>query len=608
LRAWAPGLLAAALAVLVYAATLGFAQAYDDQFVLRSPLLDHPFDLRAILSGGFYAHAERVNGLYRPLGQWSLVLNAVLGRALTGTAEAWTGYHAVNVLLHAAASFLVFAWLQDLLGGEPRGRWLAGCAAVLWSIHPTHAEVAANITARYESLALVFGLGFLIAHRRSARIRAWIAPALFLAALGCKESAVAFLPLAAFSDLLFPIEGRRWSVRDWLGSSAALALWFALRGAALSDSKTIPVFIENPVSEAPAWIRVLTAARVQLLYLRDQALPLWLSPDHSYADILPVRSPLDLGVLGFGAVAAIALAFACRARRKAPAIPLAVVGYAILFAPASNFAMPLGTIMADRLAYAPSIFTCLLAALLVARVRHVRARYAILVVLSAALSFASFRGARAWTNDTALGFAQVRAAPESAKAHGNLADALRRDGRLAEAVPEYLRSIEIYPYRPNPHQGLAQTYDYLGEDPEKSLEEWLRAIRFGSRPGDVAAEAALDAADLGDWKAFDERRQERSLADPYDPRLISADGARAAAVRLLREPKDLADHARGKDLLRRGAYADAERSLLRAIHKRDVPAKKLAEVLSDVATCNEALGKAPRAERFRRLAAQAGDL
>jgi hypothetical protein len=75
--------------------------------------------------------------------------------------------------LHAAASFLVYAWIRSLGRARPApSKWIAGCTALLWAAHPTHAEVVANVTARYESLALVFGLGFLLAHRAGPRARA----------------------------------------------------------------------------------------------------------------------------------------------------------------------------------------------------------------------------------------------------------------------------------------------------------------------------------------------------------------------------------------------------------------------------------------------------
>ena len=77
-RSIAPGLVAAAIAIAVYAATLSHRFAYDDSELLHSPLLSHPWDLRGVFTGGFYAHSERVYGLYQPLGQWCLLLNAAV--------------------------------------------------------------------------------------------------------------------------------------------------------------------------------------------------------------------------------------------------------------------------------------------------------------------------------------------------------------------------------------------------------------------------------------------------------------------------------------------------------------------------------------------------
>ncbi len=231
----APGLVAAALALVVYATTLSNGFVSDDSHTLESPMLAHPWNLRELFAGGFYPPALRSIGLYRPLGQWSLVSNAVLARALTGTFESPALFHAVNVLLHAGASFLVFVWLSRL----PLPRFAAGAAAILWAVHPVHAEVAANVSARYESLAAVFGLSFLIAYRARKGI---FAALLFLCALWSKESAVAFLPLALVADALFPVRDRRIHARTALCAAAVLALWFVERARALpAEGVSIPM-------------------------------------------------------------------------------------------------------------------------------------------------------------------------------------------------------------------------------------------------------------------------------------------------------------------------------------------------------------------------------
>ena len=55
--------------------------------------------------------------------------------------------------------------------------------------------------------------------------------------------------------------------------------------------------LDNPLVAASPFERVLTAIAVQGRYLALQVAPLRLSSDYSYAQLIPVRSPLDPWVL-----------------------------------------------------------------------------------------------------------------------------------------------------------------------------------------------------------------------------------------------------------------------------------------------------------------------
>lgn len=594
-RVW-PGLLAAAIAVGVFAVTIGHGFALDDRELLQSPLLERPWDLRALFAGGYYARADRYLEIYRPLGQGALLWNAAAAKALAGSYSAPALYHAANILLHAIASFLLFVWLAGL----PISRRIAGSAAVLWAVLPVHVEVAANVASRSESLALAFGLGFLLAFRRG---RALLAAALLLAALWSKESAVAFLPLAFVEAALFPRSGERFPKRTWIPSAAVLALWFVLRGAALAGEESSTIYVENPVASASLGVRWMTAGAVQLHYLRDQLVPLWLSADHSFREIAPLRTPFDPRVLGFLALLAVAGVSAWRLRRIRPEIAFCVLGYAILFSVTSNFLFPIGSIMADRFAYAPSIFVCLLLAVALGELRLAGLAIAGVILLATAFAGRSFLWTAVWKDDLALGQSMVRTAPEGAKAHEHLATALRERGRMAEAVVEYGKSIEIYPFRPEPYAGLGMAEEFLKEDPDVLIQTWSNSIRFATRGERPLIQQALAAVDLGDWPELLRIRGEIVAADPEDRFLLRIDRILHAAFDLSEMTHSGEDWARANVLFRLRDWAAAEAKYVRSLHHGDLPGNEVPNVLLNLAVCHEHLGHPARAEHYRELAA-----
>ena len=117
----------------------------DDFYVTRNPLLTAPDGLRRIWFS-----------LDSPSQYWPLVYTSFrLERALWGTNP--TGYHLVNILLHAANALLVWRLLRRL---AVPGAWLA---AALFALHPVQVESVAWVTERKNVLSLLFYLLALMA-------------------------------------------------------------------------------------------------------------------------------------------------------------------------------------------------------------------------------------------------------------------------------------------------------------------------------------------------------------------------------------------------------------------------------------------------------------
>src|SRR5260370_18171820 len=107
------------------------------------------------------------------------------------------GFHFFNLILHAAASLLLFLCLERLLGSSPPARVMAFVAALVFAVHPLHTEAISSIAGRAEVLAAGFLVAAWILHLEDQQIPALIC---FVLALLSKESAVIFLPLLLVGD------------------------------------------------------------------------------------------------------------------------------------------------------------------------------------------------------------------------------------------------------------------------------------------------------------------------------------------------------------------------------------------------------------------------
>jgi hypothetical protein len=362
-------MLAASVIVVAFAAfagTLAGGFVFDDVWIVReNPRVRDLARIGEILTTPYWG--ETASGLYRPVTLATFAVN----HALHGL-DAF-GYHAVNVLLHAAVSLLVFRLARRWL---PRGA--AFGAALLFAVHPVHVEAVAGIVGRSDLLAAFFLLGALLTavpggsgERRKGGMGRWVAVSvLFALALGSKEIALAGLPLYLVLEAARGRGDRRTVAARavWLLILTAgfLALKAAVTGS-LGISREATDLVDNPLAHLPADERVLSAVRVLGGYAGLLLFPIRLSYDRSFDQIPVVETPWNAGFL-VSAVLVIAVLVATGAawrRSRAGFVGLAWLALAML--PVSNLLVPIGTIFAERLLYLPSVGFALAAAAALSR-------------------------------------------------------------------------------------------------------------------------------------------------------------------------------------------------------------------------------------------------
>ncbi len=473
-------LLPAVLAVLVSANTVPGDFIFDDAVVIAGNPAVRGLDVGRIFRESYWGSSRKSTN-WRPLTILSYALNHRI------SPRPWA-FHAVNVALHALATAALYLFAREALSS----RWGASAAACLFAVLPIHTEAVANVVGRAELLAagaiflaLWIALRWSEARRRRAAVFAAIAAITLAGMLAKENTAVA----AALIPVTVVLLGRR---VPWLSASAALAgvllyvlLWKTVPGD-IEGSVTASV-IDNALFSAPPLTRALNALHLLGLYAFRTVLPLHLSADHSF-DQVPVRSAADLGLWleAGGLVLALAAALAITFRRR-PALAAGIALFPIAFAVTSNVLFPIGTIFAERLAYAPSAgYAIALAAALAAfagdRPSRRRAALGLMAVLVAAYGVRSFARNSVWSDAATFDVRLAEDAPRSTRAHLKAAEGFVLLSRRAETSGERKRlldraewevaeSIRIFPDNAGAHGFRAEV---LGES--KRWREALAAL------------------------------------------------------------------------------------------------------------------------------------
>ncbi len=139
-------LIVIATSAIVYLNTLGNGFVWDDSDqVLGNPWIRDIKSLPKIFANSVWAFKPEPTGsnYYRPLTESV----DMLGYAISGL-RPW-GYHLVSVLFHVCSSVLVFLLATILLhdkANNSKGISIPLAAAVIFAVHPIHAEAVAWVT------------------------------------------------------------------------------------------------------------------------------------------------------------------------------------------------------------------------------------------------------------------------------------------------------------------------------------------------------------------------------------------------------------------------------------------------------------------------------
>jgi tetratricopeptide (TPR) repeat protein len=497
------GLALCALTLLAFSNSFQAGFILDNQGLLLDPRIREvtPENVALIFNHSYWWPNGEA-GLYRPFTTLSYLVNYTV----LGSADQPGGYHSINLLLHLVNVLLAYALARRLV---PRF-WPAVFIAGVWAVHPALTESVTNIVGRADLLAAMAVLsGFLLylkSTEATGRARApWLVGLTVVTTIGVfsKESAVAILPIIVVYELVWWKERRE--LRALLFGCAATLLPIGVmlyrRAAVLAASSPAEFpFTDNPIAGADWWTGRLTAIKAMAHYLWLTVWPSKLSCDYSYNQIPLVRGSLE-DWLACGVVLGAGVVVALLYRWNRTAFFLACFAF-LNFVPASNLFFPIGTIMADRLLYLPSLglLACLVIAVYAGAQRMPQRAWIAPVLLSLiATAFAVRTWVRNadWQSDLTMAIASVRTSPNSFKVHRLLAQSLFEadptHSNIDQVIAEQGRSAAVLDSLP-PELSRPEVYRMAGY---YYLVKGDQMRERGAGPNPPAYRSALVALERG---------------------------------------------------------------------------------------------------------------
>ena len=370
--------------------------------------------------------------------------------------------HVVNVLIFMLSMVVLLYFFRYIVFKD--NPLMAFIAAILFTIHPIHTEVIANVKSRDEIMSLLFMcLTFIYTFKymEHKKIGTLIAALLcyFLAFLS-KEYAITMIVLLPLSLYIFGNYSIKKSILAFLPFVLVLAAYFAIRlsiVAAKSDSSDNEV-LNNPYLFASVSEKLATEISTSLNYLKLLIFPYPLSADYSYntipyVDFTNLKVWLSLivhggmvitGIVLFQKIIGLKSEAAKKAKMKIAGVVsaseratlntasiflFAIVFYFLHLLLVCNIVFDIGATMGERLIYHSSVgFVIAAAWLLVKGMEKIKdptiakaGLIGVMTVIIVLFGIQTMARNAAWKNDATLFSTDIKTVPNSVLVNANVA-------------------------------------------------------------------------------------------------------------------------------------------------------------------------------------------
>jgi protein O-mannosyl-transferase len=534
------------LAFLLYANTLTHDYCQDDAIVITDNMFttDGVNGISGILNYdtfyGFFKEQGKeklvAGGRYRP---FTLILFAIQYEIFGKSENAASYYHFFNILWFALTCVLLYFLLLKLLkyalnSKNTEGGYvpeiLAFATAVLFTAHPIHTEVVANIKGLDEIMTLLGSLAavwFSIkAFEKGGFFNQILAGILFFIALLSKENAITFVVIVPLIYWFFIKTDWGTAFKQVVPFAVSAILFLLLRGSVIGNqfSGEQNELMNNPylklvdnqyipfsLGEKMATIVFTLGKYIQLLIF-----PHPLTHDY-YPRYIGIMNFSDIGVIISVLLYAGLIFIMVKNWNSRSFVSFGIAFFLLTLSIVSNIVFPVGTNMAERFMFMPSVGFCLVLAYsiqaLSLRVERGRrgvsfnVKMGILGVITVLLSLKTVSRNFDWKDDYTLFTNDVKISENSAKVQcsaggkmiekaKDLPDKMQKEIMIKDAIGHLKRSIEIHPTFKSPYLLLGNAYTYL-ENYDKAIPEYLNALKLDPNFKDAKNNIALAYREVG---------------------------------------------------------------------------------------------------------------
>lgn len=530
-------LAAACLLTFADVARFDFVSWDDPQYITKNPHVAGGLTASGLrwaltASGGYYWH---------PLTWMSHMVDVELFGLAPGP------HHVTGLLLHLAATLLLYGVLRRLTGAQAR----SALVAALFALHPLHVESVAWVAERKDVLSAVCWMATLWAYARYATqptvARYALIAVCFALGLMAKPMVVTLPAVLLLLDV-WPLKRLPLDGAGPVAQEARRLIYEKLPLVALSLLSAVVTVLGQldggavrSVNGFPLSLRLANALVSYVAYIGKMLWPSGLAAFYPYPDAVAAWQWCGAAAILVGLSVA-----AWRARRRFPYVLVGWAWYLLVLLPVIGILQVGDQAMADRFTYLPLVGLFVVVAwgatdlLAGRRGGQVALAAAALLVVGGSLvvareqvgywkdSLSLWQRAAAVTRNNERAHVNLAMALQergrtdeaihhyqeagrllaleastahvppvgAAAAHDNAGLLLMEQGRTSEAAGEFAAAVRLTPEDPDLHHNLAVALDALGRRSE-AAEHHRRVARL--KPADAASqeEACLAEATLG---------------------------------------------------------------------------------------------------------------